>query len=129
VVVLDAWAVLAVLNDEPAAARIEQVINDDEAMICWMNLGEVLYRAIPRRGEKRAMDAVRTVSRRLHVEEIDGSLVLAAARVKASHRLSYADAFCVATAQRHGAPLYTGDPEIVALPGIVEVVDLRQGSR
>jgi predicted nucleic acid-binding protein len=128
-IVLDAWAVLAVLNDEPAAARIEQAINDDECMICWINLGEVLYRAIPRRGERRATNAVRAVSRRLRVEEVDGRLVLAAARVKATHRLSYADAFCVATAQRHNAPLYTGDPEIVALPGLVEVVDLRESAR
>jgi PIN domain nuclease of toxin-antitoxin system len=125
VVVLDAWAVLAVLNDEPPAARIEQAIDDEVGVISWINLGEVLYRAIPRRGERRAMDAVRAVSRRLQVEDVDAPLVLDAARLKAAHRLSYADAYCVATAQRHGAPLYTGDPEIVALPDLVEVVDLR----
>ncbi|HEY4996482.1 MAG TPA: type II toxin-antitoxin system VapC family toxin [Solirubrobacteraceae bacterium] len=124
-VVLDAWAVLAVLNDEPPAARVERAIDDDVGVISWINLGEVLYRAIPRRGERRAMDAVRAVSRRLQVEDVDGPLVLGAARLKAAHRLSYADAFCVATAQRHSAPLYTGDPEIVALPELVEVVDLR----
>jgi len=124
-VVLDAWALLAVLNDEPPAARVEQAIDEEVGVISWINLGEVLYRAIPRRGERRAMDAVRAVSRRLQVEDVDAPLVLDAARLKAAHRLSYADAFCVATAQRHGAPLYTGDPEIVALPGLVEVVDLR----
>jgi PIN domain nuclease of toxin-antitoxin system len=124
-VVLDAWAVLAVLNDEPPAARVEQAIDEEVGVISWINLGEVLYRAIPRRGERRAMDAVRAVSRRLQVEDVDAPLVLDAARLKAAHRLSYADAFCVATAQRHGAPLYTGDPEIVALPDLVEVVDLR----
>lgn len=116
---------LAVLNDEPPAARIEQAIDDEVGVISWINLGEVLYRAIPRRGERRAMDAVRAVSRRLQVEDVDAPLVLDAARLKAAHRLSYADAYCVATAQRHGAPLYTGDPEIVALPDLVEVVDLR----
>jgi len=125
VVVLDAWALLAVLNDEPPAARVEQAIDEEVGVISWINLGEVLYRAIPRRGERRAMDAVRAVSRRLQVEDVDAPLVLDAARLKAAHRLSYADAFCVATAQRHGAPLYTGDPEIVALPDLVEVVDLR----
>jgi uncharacterized protein len=125
VVILDAWAVLAVLNDEPAAAKVERAITDDSGLISWINLGEVIYRAIPRRGERRAMEAVRAVSRRLRVEDVDGALVTAAARLKAGHRLSYADAFCVATAQRHDAPLYTGDPEILALEDVVELVDLR----
>jgi predicted nucleic acid-binding protein len=52
--------------------------------------------------------------------------VRTAAQIKAGNRLSYADAFVVATAQRHSAPLYTGDPEIVALGDLVEVVDLRK---
>ncbi len=125
-IVLDAWAVLAVLNDEPPAARVERAIDEDVGVISQINLGEVLYRAIPRRGERRAMDAVRAVGRRLRVEDVDGPLVISAARLKAAHRLSYADAFCVATAQRHSAALYTGDPEIVALPELVEVVDLRK---
>jgi PIN domain nuclease of toxin-antitoxin system len=124
-IVLDAWAVLAMLNDEPPAARVEQVVAKDAGLISWINLGEVLYRAIPRRGERKALEAVRAVSRRVRVEDVDGSLVTDAARLKAAHRLSYADAFCVATAQRHDAPLYTGDPEILALDGVVQLVDLR----
>jgi PIN domain nuclease of toxin-antitoxin system len=128
-VVLDAWAVLALLNDEPAAARVEHAIAADTGVISWINLGEVIYRAIPRRGERRALDAVRAVSRRLQVEDVDGALVTAAARLKAANRLSYADAFCVATARRHDAPLYTGDPEILALRDMVELVDLRSPPR
>jgi PIN domain nuclease of toxin-antitoxin system len=127
-VVLDAWAVLALLNDEPAAKRVEHVVAEDIGVISWITLGEVIYRAIPRRGEARAMDAVRAVSRRLRVEDVDGALVTDAARLKANHRLSYADAFCVATAQRHDVPVYTGDPEILALKDVVAFVDLRTGS-
>lgn len=124
-IVLDAWAVLALLNDEPAAARVDRAIASDSAVISWINLGEVIYRAIPRRGEPRTLEAVRAVRRRVQVDEVDGDLVTAAARLKAANRLSYADAFCVATAQRHDAVLYTGDPEILALDGLVQTVDLR----
>jgi PIN domain nuclease of toxin-antitoxin system len=124
-VVLDAWAVLALLNDEPAAARVERVIAADTAVISWINLGEVIYRAIPRRGESRTLEAVHAVRRGVRVENVDGDLVTDAARLKAAHRLSYADAFCVATAQRHDAVLYTGDPEILVLDGLVQTVDLR----
>jgi PIN domain nuclease of toxin-antitoxin system len=124
-VVLDAWAVLAMLNDEPAAERVEQAVTENNGVISWINLGEVLYRGIRSRGERKAMAAMRAVSRRLRVEDIDEGLVIDAARLKAAHRLSYADAFCVSTAQRHQAPLYTGDPEILALTDMIELVDLR----
>lgn len=125
--VLDSWAILAVLNDEPAAARVERVIEDGDALMSWVNLGEVYYQTIRRRDEPRARVAVEAIRRRMQVEEADPDLVLAAARVKAQGGVSYADAFCIATAQRHGAALYTGDPEITSLtdPG-VEIVDLRE---
>ncbi|MDW5597753.1 PIN domain-containing protein [Conexibacter stalactiti] len=47
------------------------------------------------------------------------------AEIKARGGLSYPDAFCVATALRHRAPLYTGDPEIIKLGADIEVIDLR----
>jgi uncharacterized protein len=128
-VVLDAWAVLALLNDEPAAAEVDRAIAADTAVMSLINLGEVIYRAIPRRGERRALEAVGTVRRRIRVEDVDDDLVIASARLKAAHRLSYADAFCVATAQRHDAVVYTGDPEILALDRLVQSVDLRSAPR
>jgi AbrB family looped-hinge helix DNA binding protein len=41
--------------------------------------------------------------------------------------LSHADAFCAATASRLGAPLWTGDPEIIERTGQLpcRLVDLR----
>lgn len=48
--------------------------------------------------------------------------------MKARGGLSYADAFAVATAHRHRAPLYTGDPELVSLGGELDVADLREAS-
>ena len=50
---------------------------------------------------------------------------MAAARIKASHPLAYADAFALATAEAHGAVLLTGDPEILAAKGPWRVQDLR----
>lgn len=128
-VVLDAWAVLALLNDEPAATEVDRAITAETAVMSLINLGEVVHRAIPRRGERRTLEAVGTVRRRIQVEDVDDDLVIAAARLKAAHRLSYADAFCVATARRHDALVYTGDPEILALDGLVQSVDLRSAPK
>lgn len=124
--VLDSWAVLALLNDEPAAPRVESVVDAGDACMSWINLGEVVYETVRRRGAEQARVAVEAVRARIGAELPDEATVLAAAHIKARGGLSYADAFCIATARRHKVPLYTGDPEIVALDGDgLEVVDLR----
>ena len=93
----------------------------------WINLGEVVYETIRRRGPHHARIAVEAIRARIDAELPDEAMVMTAARIKARGRLSYADAFCVATAWRHAAPLYTGDPEIIALDGDdLDVVDLRE---
>jgi len=122
---LDSWAVMAMLNAEPAAPRVREAV-EQGAVMSWVNLGEVYYLTMRRRGEALARRAVEALQRRIDVEEPDVALVMAAAEIKARGRMSYADAFCVATARRHRAAVYTGDPEIVALDGDgLEVVDLR----
>ena len=76
-------------------------------------------------GETRAASAIELLRRSMRAEAADPDMVIAAARIKAGGGISYADCFAVATAQRYGEPLLTGDPEIVALVGEIEVVNLR----
>lgn len=125
-VVLDAWALLAYLKGEPPARRIEAVWLQEGATISSINLGEVLYIRM-RDDDGSALETIDTVRRHLDVIDPDWPLVSAAAAVKAQGGLSYGDAFCVATALRVGAPLWTGDPEIVARAErhSCDVVDLR----
>jgi PIN domain nuclease of toxin-antitoxin system len=122
--VLDAWAVLALLRDEPSAGRVEELLFAEGALISSINLGEALYWIERECGQRAAGEQIDRLRPILAVEDPDWPLVSAAAHVKAGGGLSYADAFCVATAQRHHAKLYTGDPEILALGELVEVVDL-----
>lgn len=129
-VVLDSWALLAYLKDEAPAGRIEAAWLEEGATICSVNLGEVLYVRMRGDGEELAVADIEMVRRRLDVVDPDWSLVTTAAKVKAHGGLSYADAFCIATALRIGAPLWTGDPEIIDQAGEYagEVVDLRDSS-
>ncbi len=126
-VVLDSWALLAYLRDEPPAERIEKEWLSRGAAISAINLGEALYIRICERGEDAATTEIGTIRKRSTVVDPDWELVFAAVKVKALGGLSYADAFCVATAERLKAPLWTGDPEIIeradALP--CNVTDLR----
>lgn len=127
-VVLDSWALLAYLKDEPAAARIEGEWLADRPAICSINLGEVFYILIRDLGEEAAAEQIDLVRRNSTLVELDWDLIAAAARLKATGGLAYADAFCIATAQRLNGPLWTGDPEIIDRAEELRctVVDLRQ---
>jgi PIN domain nuclease of toxin-antitoxin system len=127
--VLDAWAVAALLNDEPAAERVIALLEHDECWISSINLGEAYYTSVRARGRDLTDERIEVLRQVVSLDQPDWPLVRDAAGIKARGGLSYADAFCVATARRHDAPLYTGDPEIVSLddPG-VEIVDLRTAS-
>ncbi len=95
--------------------------------MCSVNLGEALYLEMRVRGTGNADGTIEEVRRELTVIHPDWDLVTVAARVKAGGGLSFADAFCIATAKRVGAPLWTGDPEIIykATEFQCEVKDLR----
>jgi PIN domain nuclease of toxin-antitoxin system len=124
-VVLDSWALLAVLKREPAAERVRSTWTAEGVAMSSINLGEALYMEARRVGASRSTNAIRAARAEMTVVDPDWDLVSVAAGLKVRGGLSYADAFCVATAQRLDLPLWTGDPEIVALSGEVDVVDLR----
>lgn len=73
-----------------------------------------------------AVGAVVEFAQSVVAEEPQQQLILEAARIKTTHPVSYADAFAVATAERHRLPLLTGDPELIGLDREhLQVVDIR----
>jgi uncharacterized protein len=134
VAVVDTWAALAFLRKEGSADKImRRYLRRAERgtarlLMNLVNLGELYYRMIQLVGLEAADERLR-LFKRLPIELIPvrESLALEAGRVKAKHRLSFADAFAVATARIEGAGVLTGDPEIVALPReVVRVIALRR---
>ena len=124
-VCLDAWAVVAWLQNDPAASRMQAHVGDSRCCMSWVNAGEVHY-VVHRRTDRHTANRV-IAQLRVDVDLIDatGARALDAAAIKATHRMSYADCFAAATALEFGVPLITRDPEIVAA-GIdgLEVIDL-----
>ncbi len=119
---------MAMLHAEPSARSVRSLILKSSPVMCSVNLGEVLYSLARTNGPETAVDRVQGVRQVLDVVDPDWPLVEAAALIKSRGGLSYADAFCIATAQRYEAPLATGDPEILAFEGPVELLDLRAAS-
>lgn len=120
--VLDSFAVLAYLQDEPGAQIVEALFADKKnvLLMCTINLGEVYYITHRERGESEA-ERVLLVIEQLPVREIvpDRALVLRAARIKAHYTVSYADAFVAALAEQWKATVVTGDPEFQQVPSLV----------
>jgi predicted nucleic acid-binding protein len=120
--VLDAWAMLALLQgEEPAASRVKALLaaaglGDVELYMSIINLGEVVYRIGVSRGEEAAWETLDQI-RRLSLAVIPAceEAVWAAVRFKIQFAISYADAFAAATADELKAILVTGDPELLAL--------------
>lgn len=127
-VALDSWAVLRLLEGtEPAAGRVEQVLDDGRPIMSWINLGEVVYIVRRHQGDAEARAVVRDLRLRLDLDLPTEHRILAAAVIKADHPMAYADAFAAATAAAHEATLLTGDPELLLDGARWRWEDLRPG--
>ena len=103
----------ALYDQEKAHAR---------AILSWINWGEFFYIVKRRVGPAKTVEALRLLEQ-LPIElfPVDQALVRAAAEIKSDHALSYADAFCVATAQRLGATVLTDDPEFESVEDLIKI--------
>ncbi|MFP5333302.1 MAG: PIN domain-containing protein [Acidimicrobiia bacterium] len=111
---LDSWAILALLEGaEPAAERVEQVLDEGRPVMSWINLGEVFYILHRDQGESEAQEVVRDLRLRLDLDLPSEGRILSAAAIKADYPMAYADAFAAATAVAHNATLLTGDHELL----------------
>ena len=126
-VVLDSYAVLAYINDEAAAERVEEYLDlvrsgEAELYMNAVNLGEVYYIISRKRGTDIANLTVALLKREpINLVVADERLALIAGRIKAFHRLSYADAFAAATAIDLNATLLTGDDEFKSVEDKVKI--------
>jgi predicted nucleic acid-binding protein len=96
---------------------------DTDLIINSINLGEVFYIIARERGIQAADYFLNVILQSLPITVLTNSLedVIAAARLKTPHALSYADCFAAATAIREQAPLVTGDPEFNKLGQALEI--------
>ncbi len=114
--VLDSYALLALVEDEPGAQVVADIIGDEtaEPSMSVISLGEICYIILRRQGEEAAAEVVQGVRNEagLAIAEASWARVKDAARLKAGGGLAYADAFVLGLAQELGALLVTGDREL-----------------
>lgn len=131
--VLDAWAILALLQgEEPAATRIKELLEEAldqsiELSVSMINLGEVYYRIGKAKGQEQA-EKVFIDIQRLPISFISTTdeRIIAAAKLIMLHPISYANAFAASASLEKKAILVTGDPELISLEGIIQLEKLNR---
>lgn len=129
--VLDSWALIAFLEDEPSAGQVEKLLLEAQAgahklLLSVVNWGEIYYNTMRRVSREVAEEKARDIAALpIEIVPVDSDLTLAreAAIFKATRKMAYADCFAAALAKLRNAELVTGDPEFKhvekELPGIL----------
>jgi ribonuclease VapC len=126
--VLDSWAVMAFLEDEPAGEAVGNIIADAHdhgipLMMTTVNAGEVWYilaREVSEAAADRSVKDMQELGIRFH--DADWTLANQAARFKAGKKMSFADCFAAALAVLHkGSMLVTGDKEFKEVENSIKI--------
>jgi predicted nucleic acid-binding protein len=126
-IVLDSFALLSFFHKEHGWERVKEVFyslssEKQQAILSIINWGEFYY-IVKRRVGKIKADETLALLEQLPVRilSVDDELVKEAADIKADFAVSYADAFCIATARRSEAEILTNDPEFKLVEHLVKV--------
>ena len=127
--IVDSWAMLAWLQDEPGAAAVDAFFQEADAgrlqlLMSWINVGETFSILAWRKGLHVAEEFLKRLpSLPIRLVLPDQDAILEMARLKSSGRpaLGYTDAFAASLALHEHATIITGDPDIAALRDLVTV--------
>lgn len=118
--VLDTSALLCLKAEEPGAGEVDRILRrhggEGRVFVSFISMMEFYYVIHRELGEVEARRGYLQLKQLpIHIIESDEELGLAAARLKSAGRLSVADAWVAATAERPGAILVHKDPEFESL--------------
>src|SRR5947207_5629794 len=125
--VLDSFALIAYFRDEAGADKVEDLLHKAAARheplhMTEVNYAEVQYIIIRKNGPASwETTAASLVSLPITFHPVTRELADIAARFKASHRISLADAFASALAKYRKCELVTGDSEFKSIEREIKI--------
>ena len=128
--VLDSSAFLALFEDENGAETVQNLLDQATRggviiFVSFVTFTEIFYITFREKGEKEARKQTKLMNR-LAITRVESSqeLGLIAGRLKATNKISFADAWISATAIFYAATLVHKDPEFEQLEDEVKVLKL-----
>ena len=124
--VLDSSALLTLIESEPGADYVEELLRKKHCIIPWLCLMEVQYISIQEHGESLAFNryaALKSLPVKI-LWEIDEATLLKAASFKSAYRVSFADSIIAAFAYSQEAVLVHKDLEFEQLASEIRIYNL-----
>ncbi len=121
--VLDTSAILAFIEKEEGAERVRDILLKQNVILPWITILEVVYISQRELGEEEAVTRYALIKKldATIIWDADEAFLLNAARIKATHSLSLADAVVAAIAAQHKATLVHKDPEFEPLSDVLDM--------
>lgn len=124
---VDSSVLLCLVHKEQGWQRVQNLFYQFSyphvtALLNMINWGEVYYirrRKVGQQKAKEGMEILATLP--LEIVPVDMELVAMAAEIKSDHPISYADAFCVATAIKYNASIVTKDHDFKSVEKLVKI--------
>ena len=132
-IVLYSFALVSFFHKEPGWEKVKEVFYGlssakQKALLSIINWGEFYYIVKRRVGKRKAEESIALLEQLpVTITPVDDALVKEAAEIKADYPVSYADAFCIATARRSKSEILTNDPEFKTVEHLVNVIWLVEG--
>lgn len=126
--ILDSYALMSFLQDEPGASAVENLLiaageGKAQLAVCVVNLGEVWYstaRAVSPEVADRYIQQIQGMD--IELVDADWLLTRQAALYKSMGGMSYADCFAAALTKERSGELVTGDKEFKKLDGEIKIL-------
>lgn len=125
--VLDSFAVLTYLKEEPGWQKVRDILWDayskkNSIYLNYVNLGELYYIIYRENGAVVADKALSMIkSWPIQFVAVKEAMAIIAGRMKAENKISYADAYVVATALSKKLTVITGDREFKSLEDFIDI--------
>ena len=127
-IVLDSFGLVCLFHKEPGWEKMQKVFYElsssgRKALLSIINWGEFYYTIKKHVGKWKAEEALDLLSQLpIKIISVDDDLVKESAEIKSDYPLSYADAFCIATAKRAKAEIITNDQKFKSVQHLVSVI-------
>lgn len=125
--VIDAHGLLVFLEKESGYEKVERFFveateKDEDVLMSSVNFGEVYYIVSRECGLVKAQEIEKIIKTLpIKIVSVDVELAKEAARLKAGHKISYADCFAAGLAKLHKGEVITGDKEFKTVEHEVKI--------